>query len=53
MNDTKMDKIRSEGTFRTSKTGKPEEIELPPLKGGNKVFKKGIKHVKKYDIRWT
>ena len=53
MNDTKIDKIRNEGTFRIPKTGKTEDIEPPSLKGGNKVFKKDIKHVKKYDIRWT
>ena len=48
-----MDKIRNEGTFRIPKTRKHEEIEPPSLKGGSKVFKKGVKHVKKYDIRWT
>jgi hypothetical protein len=53
MNDTKMDKIRNEGTFRIPKTRKHEDIEPTSLKGGSKVFKKGIKHVKKYDIRWT
>ena len=53
MNDTKMDKIRNEGTIRIPKTSKHEDIEPSSLKGGSKVFKKGIKHVKKYDIRWA
>ena len=48
INDTKLDKIRKEGTFRIPKNSKPEETEIPALKGGNKV--KTHKNFKKYDI---
>ena len=52
MNDTKMDKIRNEGTFRKPKTGSGTgNIEIPQLKGGKNV--KNITDFKKYNITWT
>ena len=52
MNDTKMDKIRNEGTFRKTKTGSGTgNIEIPQLKGGKNV--KNITDFKKYNITWT
>ena len=52
MNDTKMDKIRNEGTFRKLKTGSGTgNIEIPQLEGGKNV--KNITDFKKYNITWT
>jgi hypothetical protein len=63
MNDNKLDKIRSEGTFRIPKTGKPEaEVgkpeagaeEIPSLKGGKNVKNiKNGRNLNKYEIRWS
>jgi len=56
MNDNKLDKIRSEGTFRIPKTGKPEAEaeEIPSLKGGKNVKNiKNGRNLNKYEIRWS
>jgi len=55
MNDTKMDKIRNEGTFRKPTFGSGSgNIEIPQLKGGKNVKNvKNITDFKKYNITWT